>query len=248
MKQNSFAKFWDVISPIFVYFIITTLTLIALDFLMLVLPITEESALFRQLISSLTAGAFLWTVYRQSDLGKREIKGKYLAVSVIIGGCFAVAWNNILGLTGIQNYSQSYAQVTETFYTGRLLLEFMALCIVIPIVEELLYRGIIYARIKKWLGIKAAVLLSAIIFGLVHMNLVQFVYAAVFGILLAFITEKTGNFYAAAFAHMAANFTSVLRAETSVFAFMDDSRIIMLMITAILLVFTMLGLQFVRKE
>ena len=32
------------------------------------------------------------------------------------------------------------------FYTGRLMLEILALCIVIPIVEELLYRGIVLQR------------------------------------------------------------------------------------------------------
>ncbi len=62
------------------------------------------------------------------------------------------------------------------------MLEILALCIVIPIVEELLYRGIVLQRCVAAFGERAAVFVSAAVFGLLHMNLAQFVYAAVFGV------------------------------------------------------------------
>lgn len=223
--------FWEIVSPLFLYFIITALTLVALDFLMLAMPQYLKSMVFRQLISSIVVFFFLWTTYTQNKREKTGVTKKAVCISLLIGVCFAIAWNNILGLTGIVNFSEGYRQVSKTFYTGQIVLEIAALCIVIPIVEELLYRGIIYDRIRSWLGMKWALVLSAIIFGLVHMNLVQFVYATVFGVVLAFMTEKTGNFYAAAIAHMAANFTSVLRAETTVFSFLDKSSMVMFVIT-----------------
>ena len=42
------------------------------------------------------------------------------------------------------------------------------------------------------------------------MNLAQFVYAAVFGVLLAYVTNVTGSIAGAIAAHMAANLTSTL--------------------------------------
>lgn len=58
------------------------------------------------------------------------------------------------------------------------------------------------------------------------MNLVQFIYASIFGLLLAYFTEVTGNLTGAAAAHMAANLTSVLRAETNAFDFLDQNPVI----------------------
>lgn len=132
------------------------------------------------------------------------------------------------------DYSASYAEITKTFYTGRLLLEIFALCMVIPIVEELLYRGIVYKRAVDWLGARYAAVVSALIFGLIHMNLVQFIYASLFGLLLAYFAEVTGNLTGAIAAHMAANLTSVLRTETRVFAFLDQSMIVQVLATVLL--------------
>ena len=47
-----------------------------------------------------------------------------------------------------------------------------------------------------------------------HVNLVQFLYAAVIGLLLAFVLEKTGKLSMAVFGHIAANLAAVLRTET----------------------------------
>ena len=55
---------------------------------------------------------------------------------------------------------------------------------------------------------------SALIFGIMHVNLVQFLYAAVIGLLLAFVLEKTGKLSMAVFGHIAANLVAVLRTET----------------------------------
>ena len=61
------------------------------------------------------------------------------------------------------------------------------------------------------LGVAPAIICSALIFGLVHANLVQFLYAAVLGCLLAFLYEKTGFFYVPVLGHIAANTVSVVR-------------------------------------
>ena len=59
-----------------------------------------------------------------------------------------------------------------------------------------------------------AVLISAVIFGAVHFNVVQFVYAFLLGIVLALCMEKSGHMYGAVVAHMTANGIAVIRTET----------------------------------
>lgn len=72
--------------------------------------------------------------------------------------------------------------------------ELLGSCLVIPIAEELLFRGVVYKRLKLYFGVTPALIGSALIFGIMHVNLVQFLYAAVIGLLLAFVLEKQGSF------------------------------------------------------
>lgn len=249
MKQSKSMQLWNILYPIFLYFAATTFVLYVLE---LLLPPSIDSRLLRQLITSIAVLPLLYRDYRQDQkkllAPKKSVKKQLILVSFFIGGCFAVAWNNLLGMVHIADYSASYGQVQQTFYTGSLLLEITALCIVIPLVEELLYRGIVYGRAREWLGIKWGIVVSALIFGFIHMNLVQFVYASVFGLLLAGLTERTNGVQAAIAAHMAANLTSVLRAETSVFAFLNKSLPAQIAATVLLLGITAVGIYYSKAE
>lgn len=257
LKGSKAMRIWEIIYPVLLYYAVTLVALYILDFF---LPETADTKLLRQLLTSLAVLPFLYSFYRQDQKmrGKvfsiktwslKQIPFADLAAAFFAGGCFALAWNNVLGVLRIQEYSSAYTQVEETFYMGKILLEIVALCIVIPLAEELLYRGIVYGRLKDWLLVRYAAVISAVIFGLVHMNLVQFIYAAVFGLLLAYFAEMGQTFFTAAAAHMAANLTSVLRAETSVFAFMDTGCIGQIVITAALFLAAVSGiLWFLRRD
>ena len=256
MKESKAMKIWSLLYPVCIYFVVTSVAIIILDYL---LPETTNSKLFRQLLTSLAAFPFLLSYYRQDQKSRGAWKNReYFRMMRInpvdflwmflIGACFAIALNNLFGMMHLSDYSVSYTEIAKTFYTGRLALEFLALCVVIPIVEELLYRGIVYKRAADWLGVRYAVVVSAVIFGLIHMNLVQFLYAALFGLLLAYFVEVTGNLTGSVAAHMAANLTSVLRAETRVFAFMDRSLAVQVLVTVVLASVTVVGVFRIWKK
>ena len=77
--------------------------------------------------------------------------------------------------------------------------------IVAPILEELVFRKFVCDRLLP-LGEGYAVVLSAILFGLVHGNFFQFFYAAAVGALFAFIYVKTGRLRYSIAYHMIINF------------------------------------------
>lgn len=247
MKHSKAMQFFNIIYPVFLYFSVTVLVLYLIDGFW---PQTREYKLFQQLLTSLAVLPMLYVMYRDKSTKKTVQKKQPLylaAVMFVTGACFAVAWNTFLGMVKIEEYSASYGQVAKTFYNGTLFLEIFALCIVIPIVEELLYRGIVFKRSADFLGNRPAIFLSAVIFGLVHMNLVQFIYASVFGILLAYITDLTGTLTGAAAAHMAANLTSVLSAEKEMFSFLDNGTAVKIQTMVILFGISAVGIWTVYK-
>lgn len=79
-----------------------------------------------------------------------------------------------------------------------------------PVVEELICRGIIYEGYKKHVSPVKAMIISALIFGMLHMNLNQMPYAFAIGILLVLLKEATGSIIAPMLFHIFFNSNSVI--------------------------------------
>lgn len=77
------------------------------------------------------------------------------------------------------------------------------------IVEETIFRGVIYSRVRKANPIKG-ILLSALFFGIAHMNFQQFCYAFFLGIIFGFLIEATDSIVSSITAHMFFNGSSLL--------------------------------------
>ncbi|MCP4583325.1 MAG: CPBP family intramembrane metalloprotease [candidate division Zixibacteria bacterium] len=68
---------------------------------------------------------------------------------------------------------------------------FLNTAIIVPFIEECLFRGIILRGYLKNYSIKKSVIISALIFGIYHLNPIQFVSATTWGIFSALIYVKT---------------------------------------------------------
>ena len=79
-----------------------------------------------------------------------------------------------------------------------------------PFSEEFVFRGIIFNSYKKDGNALGAILLSALVFGFMHMNLNQAGYAFVIGIALAFLMVATGSLWAPFLMHFIVNAQSVI--------------------------------------
>lgn len=74
--------------------------------------------------------------------------------------------------------------------------------------EEVAHRGLLLRGFKD-LGMKKAVILSALLFGLMHLNIEQFFYASLIGALLGFLTISTNSIFPAMIIHFMNNGISV---------------------------------------
>jgi len=75
-------------------------------------------------------------------------------------------------------------------------------------VEEFVFRGIMYHAYRQY-SKTGGILLSALLFGLMHLNLNQAVYAFFLGIILAIMVEATGSLHTSMFMHFLFNGSSV---------------------------------------
>lgn len=79
-----------------------------------------------------------------------------------------------------------------------------------PIIEELMFRGIIYNELKNKYSNMKAILITTIFFAVIHMNIIQILYAFALGFILIFVYEKYKNIKAPIILHMASNMTTTL--------------------------------------
>lgn len=97
--------------------------------------------------------------------------------------------------TGFSEVSQQY----------ELILAFMSLVVLAPIAEELLFRGYLYGRLKKYMPIWLAILATSVTFGFVHgaWNLAVDTFAL--SVIMCVLRESTGSLWASILLHMAKN-------------------------------------------
>ena len=79
-----------------------------------------------------------------------------------------------------------------------------------PIVEEIMCRGLILNNLLSKKSILFSILISSIIFGVIHLNLLQGLNAFILGISLSIVYIKTRNLYACMLGHFLNNIISII--------------------------------------
>jgi hypothetical protein len=194
---------------------------------------------------------------RDNVYGSRSFTpdGKNIAVAIfsIVGGAsLGIAANNIIAMTPLMSMSEGFNEANSSFFAGSFFWEMAGSGLIIPIAEELLFRGVVYGRIKLYTytekyGAKMAIVLSALIFGILHFNIVQFVYAAAIGLFLAFIYERSQLLMMPVLAHMAANVVAIIRADYGWLSFAYYPTAQGLCVTAALLIAAAASLFMIDK-
>ena len=114
--------------------------------------------------------------------------------------------NFIVGMLNIQD--SAYDSLAESMVESTPLVLILVVVLIGPVMEELLFRGILYRRLRDYLGVGWAAALSGVFFGVIHGNLVQGVYAGLFGVVLALLYEHFGTLAAPLTAHFTNNLTA----------------------------------------
>ncbi len=105
------------------------------------------------------------------------------------------------------NYS--YAEMSDSFDVFGFIMEFVGACVFVPVVEELVFRGILLSYLRRY-GNIFGVVASALAFGIAHSSPTQSIYAFVFGVMSAFFVVITGNLKTGVLLHALNNTIMVL--------------------------------------
>lgn len=88
-------------------------------------------------------------------------------------------------------------------------------CFVAPVTEELMYRGFVLKNLSR-VGQRFGIIMSALLFGLMHGNVSQFIFAFFMGVFFAHIDVKHNSLLPSMIVHAFANTVSVVISYSSV--------------------------------
>lgn len=92
---------------------------------------------------------------------------------------------------------------------------FVVVAGVAPFVEELTYRGLGYGAVRDWRGQTAAVVVTALAFGLAHGLVVALPVLTIFGAILAILRLKTQSLYPPVILHSVFNGAALVAAVST---------------------------------
>lgn len=118
-----------------------------------------------------------------------------IGFDLVIAGYFAILPETIM---------DSYNIHMDSDEAG-IIMMILSTAVVAPIVEELIFRGIVMPRLNRVMNIYLAAFLSSMIFGIIHGNIVQITYAVVLGLVMSFIAVRCASLLASCFFHILFN-------------------------------------------
>ena len=225
MREDTiWRKIWRIIYPPIMYLLLDVIIVWLVQMLLVAwAPVAggENSWLMRNaqtiatMVFLIISIPLLYRIFK-NDFNPRSdyvIKKPWYMLLIFIMGVLAsrglseaVSFLNLDGLLGT-----SYNELSKTIFSADAVLVTIQVVILAPLSEELLFRGIIYRRIEKYLGgYWIAALISAALFGVYHFNLTQGLFAFFIGMLSSAAYYQVRNLWASIAVHMGANAISVV--------------------------------------
>lgn len=143
-----------------------------------------------------------------------ELNLKDSAMSMAAGlgvAGFSFLWATLADkIPALQKSVEAMNAGAEAMGGGTFIGAFLVAAIGAPLIEEILFRGIVFRSLRKISPAWVSILISAVLFGAYHLNIVQVVYTTLMGIVTGIIYEKKKNLIFPIMAHFANNFLAAV--------------------------------------
>ncbi len=124
----------------------------------------------------------------------------YLALSSILVtlATSLFPWFNV-------NQPQDTGFYQQTSYGYEIILAFVTLVVIAPVAEEIIFRGYLFGRLKRYAPVWVAIVVTSVVFGALHgaWNLAVDTFAL--SVVMSLLRQNTGSLWASILLHMSKN-------------------------------------------
>ena len=147
----------------------------------------------------------LYKVYKKYKI-QNNFKFNNIFILILLGVNVSLIYNIVLF------YIDNAFKLTNIFKLSStpILVQLISSGICGPIIEELIFRGIVYNKLKEFNKPFTAVLFCSVIFAIVHNNIINVIYAFLISFILIYVYEKYKTLKAPIIVHMSLNIIIIL--------------------------------------
>ena len=158
-------------------------------------------------------------------------------IMFLVIGAFLGQYGNILvGLFQQYLNPEVYQETQSLISDGKSIWSLIFwMGIIAPLAEEIIFRWLVFLRMRDNMRVVTAALLSGLCFGIYHMNLLQGVYATILGTLFALLLEWSGKLFTSVLLHMGANIWSLIVSDVMLYM-LDHTGTMSVMVLNVFLV------------
>jgi membrane protease YdiL (CAAX protease family) len=149
-----------------------------------------------------------------SILSFHKIKAKTVLLTLLVAGSVypLVIFSNLVSMLFTTNTA---VELSGSFLGMNVWLFFVLFGIIPPIGEEIAFRGVIHGGLSADSSALKAIVMSALMFGLMHLNANQMMYAFVMGLVFAFLKVATNSLWPGMIIHFIINLMGALSMRPS---------------------------------
>lgn len=206
--------------PLLVVGVLKALTLVTPQAQVILNRLSNNDVTASFILVALDALVGLWLVKRLLDryhVGWREVglrsvnlgKALVYVAAALLGFLVLVAVAFAMVSWLFPHFKSDQAQVnefTQPHNAQALRLSFLALVVIPPFIEEVIFRGFIFPALSKRLGIIGSAVATSILFALAHWQLNVSVYTMILSLLLCFMYYKLRSIWPGIVLHLINNY------------------------------------------
>lgn len=138
----------------------------------------------------------------------RKFPAKGILPIAILAACFNVITSVIVTyFPWPQSWMDSY--IANSSSIDGSLMAWVTAVLMAPVLEEIVFRGLMYSRLKKGLPVMAAAIVTSLAFGIAHGTMIWAIYTFIFSMVLIWVFEKFQSLAACIVLHMAYNLSGM---------------------------------------
>lgn len=175
-----------------------------------------EQSMTMTLISGILALLTYWIVFLirkkkfAQEVKLRKIPVKGILAVLLMGITFNIVISTLLATIPFPDaWMETYQQNSSVLTGGNEVISFLATVFMAPVLEEIVFRGLIYDRLKKGMPAVVAAIISSLAFGLMHGTIIWMMYAFVLGVVLVIVFERFHSLLANMLLHFGFNLTGM---------------------------------------
>jgi membrane protease YdiL (CAAX protease family) len=127
---------------------------------------------------------------------------------LILGCALNLVWSRLLVFLQIQQQFSNETQ--ESLFAGQMIVQLLSMGLFVPLSEELVFRGLIYRRMRRILPYGQAVVLASALFAVYHGNMIQMIFAFPMAVVICILYEKWESLRYPVLFHMGCNLAAIL--------------------------------------